>query len=123
MWFLPLDAERAVCDMTCIRILLCESKQCKPEVFPHTRSLIDESRADLMTWLGNRIDHYTMTTYHALHPAVLRNPPALRARGVVRQRTEVQPEAMWDLMQKAKKARTNMEQAINLKSDEAAFIV
>ena len=42
---------------------------------PHTRSLIDSAIADLTTWLGDRIDHYTMTTYHALHPAVLRNPP------------------------------------------------
>ena len=25
MWLLPLDAERALCDMTCIRILLCEN--------------------------------------------------------------------------------------------------
>ena len=89
---------------------------------PHTTSLIDSSRADLMTWLGARTDMYVVGIYNATNPIVHQPPPALRAQRLARQRTEVHPEAIWDIFEKAKKARTNLEQAIDLKSDEAAFI-
>ena len=89
----------------------------------HTTRLIGSSRAAFMTWLGSRTDMYTLATYHANNPIIHRAPPSLRAEGVLkRPRTEVQPEAIWDIIQRAKKARTNVEQAIELKSDEAAFI-
>ena len=89
---------------------------------PHTRSLIDSSRAAFMTWLGARIDMYVVGIYNANNPICNQPPPALRAQRLARQRTEVHPEAIWDIFEKAKKARTNLEQAIDLKSDEAAFI-
>ena len=90
----------------------------------HTIALIDASRAAFMTWLGDRTDKYVLTIYHAEHPIVHRAPPALtQTQGAARRRTEVQPEAIWDMIAKAKYARANIQQAIALKSDEAAFIL
>ena len=65
---------------------------------------------------------YVLAIYNASNPIVLRAPPSLRSQDVARKRTEVHPEAVWDIIERAKNARTNVEQAIDLKSDEAAFI-
>ena len=76
-----------------------------------------------MHWLSARIDMYVLWTYHAKNPVVHRAPPALCAQGAARRRAAVSPDAIWHLIEKANEARTNIEQAIDLKSDEAAFIV
>ena len=61
------------------------------------------------------------THYGADRQAVTMPPPALKTIACKRNVVKVDAEAAWHLIEKATKARTNLEQALALKDDEDAF--
>jgi len=85
------------------------------------RSLAYDVRLPLLQWIAGALDSYVLRVYSDDNALVHRAPPSLLRGlgGTARQYVMVSPEAAWNLMERAQIARTNVEQAIRLRTDDA----
>ena len=88
----------------------------------HGKATLELFRAAFLKWFAASLDQYVDHAYSDTNPDVERPPPALSLRrGTPRHYIRVTPEAAWDLMVKAREARSNLCQALALKKDESAL--
>ena len=71
----------------------------------------------MMEWLAGALDAYVLgcSDTEAAPPSLKHHSPAKRKY------TVVSPEAAWNLMEKAAHSRASLQQAVELKNDEASF--
>ena len=86
------------------------------------RRSVEWASLHMLKWIAGAIEAYVLQVYSKDNPLAHLAPPSLmHGDGHKRKYTVVSPEAAWDVMAKAREKRTNLEQAIRLKDDEATL--
>lgn len=80
-------------------------------------------RLVILEWMGPLLEAYVWANYGEGVARADRGPPSLKYRrnGSTRSYVVVKPESAFDIIEKARAARTNLSQAVALKSDEDQY--
>jgi hypothetical protein len=89
----------------------------RSQLRPAAMTLLRRFRNILVSWVSMHFDKYVMEVYVASHNCNAPQPSLSRRNSGKRNHTSVSPEAIWELMAKARRTGISLRQAINSNDD------
>jgi len=129
-WCLLFGAGVVQCDLrrethnlkdvvTCMTTVLRDRRAARRPISHSLLNFTQMFMEKLAIGLATCLDAYCSATFREGDPVAMSPPPALRRTGgETRGYVKTTPEAAWELLEKARGSRTNVEQALRLRNDQ-----